>query len=73
MAESAALVPVPFYAPALIGTGSFFNFEETSRRPLLLEQLARTLAPEPEEGMAYSRNGRFIADTTIGRLVNIYI
>ena len=72
MAEFAALVPVPFYPPVRTGTGSSFNFGETTRRPLLSESRVRILASEPDEGLAYSRNGHFVADTRIGWLVNIY-
>ncbi|MBC2710884.1 MAG: hypothetical protein HGJ94_07775 [Desulfosarcina sp.] len=73
MAETAALVPVPFYAPVRTDTGLFFNFGKTPRRPLLIEQQARTVAPEADEGMAYSWDGRFIADRLMGTLVNIYV
>lgn len=73
MVESTALVPIPFFPPARIGTGLLLKFSETSKRPLLLEPLARTVAPEADEGMAYSGDGRFIADTWIGTLLNIYV
>lgn len=73
MAESVALVPVPFYPPVWTGTGSSFNFGQTTRRPLLAESRGWILASEPEEGLAYSRNGHFVTDTRIGWLVNIYV
>jgi hypothetical protein len=73
MAESAALVPVPFYAPVRTGTGTFFKFGETSRNPVLLEPQARTIAPEPDDGLTYSGGGRLVADTWIGTRVNIYV
>ena len=73
MAESVALVPVPFYAPVRTGTGSFFQFGEPSRHPVLLERQAHTVAPEPDDGLTYSGGGRFIADTRIGTRVNIYV
>lgn len=72
MAESASLVPVPFYAPVQTGTGTFFKYGETPGRPLLLEQQARTPANEPDECMAYSQNGCFVADTRIGTRVDVY-
>ncbi|MCB2148819.1 MAG: hypothetical protein KQI81_20230 [Deltaproteobacteria bacterium] len=73
MAESAALVPVPFYAPVRTGTGPFFTFGETSRHPVRLERPVRTIASEPDDGLTYSGGGRFVADARIGTRVNIYV
>lgn len=73
MAELAALVPVPFYAPVRTGTGPFFKFGEASRQPLPLEGPAWRIASEPDEGMTYSGDGRFINDTRVGTRVNIYV
>lgn len=73
MAESVALVAHPFYAPVRTDTGPFFKFGQTARRPLLFEQQVGIVAPEPDEGMTYCRDGRFIADTRIGNRLNIYV
>ncbi|WP_319405854.1 hypothetical protein [uncultured Desulfosarcina sp.] len=73
MAESAALVPVPFYAPVRTGTSPFFTFGETSRYPVFIERQARTVAPESDDGLTYSGGGRFVADARIGTRVNIYV
>ncbi len=72
MAESVALVPVPFYAPVRTGTSPFFHFGEPSRRLVLLERQAHPDASEPDEGLTYNSGGRFAADTRIGTRVNIY-
>jgi len=73
MTESVALVPVPFYPPVRTGTGSFLQFGESSRHPVLLERQAYAVAPEPDECLTYSGDGRFIADIRIGTRVNIYV
>lgn len=73
MPESAALVPVPFYAPVRVGTGSSFKDGKTYRRPLLLEQRVRVIASEPDDGLAYHRDGRFITESRIGIRVNLYV
>ncbi|MBR9987334.1 MAG: hypothetical protein KFF68_15630 [Desulfosarcina sp.] len=73
MAESAALVPIPFYPPVRTGNGTFFTFGESSRRLALLERQVRTAAPEPDDGLTYSGGGRLVADSWIGTRVNIYV
>ena len=73
MSRSTALVPVPFYPPVRTGTGSFFNFGTRSTRPLLIEQQVRTVASEPDEGMAYNRIGRVVGNPMVGTLVSIYV
>jgi hypothetical protein len=73
MSESTALVPIPFYAPVRAGTGSSFKFGETSHGPLLLAQGRRIVEAEPDDGMAYRRDGRFVDDVRIGGIVNIYV
>jgi hypothetical protein len=73
MAESVALVPVPFYAPVRTGTSPFFHFGEPSRHLVLLARQAYPVAPEPDEGLIYSDGGRFTADIRIGTRVNIYV
>ena len=73
MAESAVLVPIPFYPPVRCSTGTLFTSEESFRRPVLLEQKVRTAAPEPDDGLIYSGGGRLVADLWIGTRVNIYV
>ncbi len=73
MAESAALVPIPFYPPVRTGTGSLFTFGESSRHPVCLEQPVRAVTPEPDDGLIYSGGGRLVADLRIGTRVNIYV
>lgn len=73
MADSAALVPMPFYAPVRTGTGTLFKFGESSGRPLLPTQPVRTVAPEPDDALIYSTSGRLVADSWIGTRLNIYV
>lgn len=73
MAESAALVPVPFFAPVKTGTGPFFTFGETPGRPVLLDRPVRTIASESDGGLTYSGGGRFVSDSRIGTRVNVYV
>jgi hypothetical protein len=73
MAKSAALVPIPFYAPVRSVTGTLFKFGESSRRPVLLERQVWTVAPEPDDVLAYSGEGCLVADWHIGTRVNIYV
>ena len=73
MAESAALVPIPFYPPVRTGTGTLFKFGESFRRPVILKQQVRTVSSEPDDGLIYSGGGRLVADWRIGTRVNIYV
>ena len=73
MAESAALVPVPFYPPVRSGTDTLFTFGESSGGPVLFEPPMLTAAPEPDDGQTYSGGGRLVADAWIGTRVNIYV
>ncbi len=73
MAESAALVPIPFYPPVRSGAGTLFTFGESSRGPVRLAQPVRTASPEPDDGLIYSGGGRLVADLWIGTRVNIYV
>lgn len=57
----------------MTGTGWLFKFGKTPRGPLLPNPRAGRVASDPDEGSAYSRNGHFIADTRVGRRVDIYI
>ena len=73
MAESTALVPVPFHAPVRTGIGAYFKFRETSKPPLLLDQQVAAITPDGDEAMAYRRDGGLSADPHMGTLVNIYV
>jgi hypothetical protein len=73
MAESAALVPVPFYPPIRSGVGTLFTFGESSGGPVPLELQVPTASPEPDDGLIYSGCGRLVADVWIGTRVNIYV
>ena len=73
MADSAALVPIPFYPPVRTGTGTRFTFGESFRRPVLLMQQVQAVAPEPDDGLMYSGAGRLVVDLRIGTRVNIYV
>jgi hypothetical protein len=72
MADSTALVPIPFYAPVRTGTTTLFKFSESSGRPVPLSQPMRTVAPEPDDALIYSGSGRLVADSWIGTRLNIY-
>lgn len=73
MPETAALVPVPFYAPALKDTGPPFeaNPDYRSRRRLLRQARPPVVAPPGE--LIYGREGQLVADVSVGRIVNLYI
>jgi hypothetical protein len=73
MSESTAMVPIPFYAPVRVDTGLSYQFGERSNGVLLAEQAVRTIAPEPDDGMTYCRDGGFAGDTRIGRIINLYV
>lgn len=73
MAESAALVPVPFYPPVRTGAHAFFKFGDPYRRPWPSQPQVRTVAPEMDTGAAYTRSGRFLTDGLVGLHVNIYV
>ena len=73
MAESAALVPIPFYAPVRTGAGTLFKFGESFRRPVILKQPVRTVSSEPDDCLIYSGGGRLVADWRVGTRVNIYV
>ena len=73
MADSAALVPVAYYAPARTGTHVFFKFGDPSRGPWNNAPRVRTIAPPADHGMAYERSGRLSTDDRVGRLVDVYV
>ena len=72
MAETAALVTVPFYAPVRTDCGSSFKDQEPSSHRMVLVQRLRPLPFDPVTGAAYSREGRMIGDRCVGGLVDIY-
>ena len=67
------MVPIPFYAPVRVDTGLSYKSGDRSNGALLPEQAVRTVAHEPDDGMTYCRDGRFVDDILIGRIVNVYI
>ena len=73
MAESAALVPVPFYAPVRIDSLMEFNSDGTSRHQWGRETQPRTFDAEPKAGPVYTRSGRVWTDDRLGTLVDIYV
>ena len=73
MPETAALVPVPFYAPALKDTGLPFEANPDYRSRRRLQRQARPSAVVPPGELIYGREGHLVADVSIGRIVNIYI
>ncbi|BBO84624.1 hypothetical protein DSCO28_51900 [Desulfosarcina ovata subsp. sediminis] len=72
MLPSAALVPKPFYAPVPADSGMLRKFGQPARRALPREKLVRIAVPDPETGVAYNRDGRFVADAQLGTVVNLY-
>ena len=72
MTETAALVPIPFYAPVYTGTGAFDPYHNALPRPLAQPPTPQTARSDPMALLAYSREGRLIGDGTVGALVDIY-
>jgi hypothetical protein len=73
MAESAALVPVPFYAPARIDVPLEFQSGGTLERQRASQTQPRTIVTEPQAGPVYTRSGRVWTDNHLGTLVDIYV
>jgi hypothetical protein len=73
MAESAALVPVPFYAPVRIDASMAFNPGRTSRYQWGRYAQPRTIDAEPEASPVYTRSGRVWTDEQVGTRVDIYV
>jgi len=75
MAESAALVPVPFFPPVRTETGALYNYEDASNPPWPLQVGAQpdAAAPSRKTGTAYARDGSLVFDGTVGTRVNIYV
>ncbi len=73
MAESAALVPVPFYAPARIDVPTEFQSGGTFKRQRTSQSQPRTIAAEPQTGPVYTRSGRVWTDSPRGTLLDIYV
>ena len=72
MTETAALVPIPFYAPAYTGTGAFDPYHNALPRLLVLPPMPQIARSDPMAGLAYSREGNLIGDGVVGTLVDIY-
>jgi hypothetical protein len=73
MAESAALVPVPFYAPARIDVPIDFPYGGTRKRQRTGQAQPRSIATEPQAGPIYTRSARVWTDNHLGTLVDIYV
>jgi hypothetical protein len=73
MTESAALVPVPFYAPVRIDALVDFKSDGTARRQWGSETRPQMIDVEPEAGPLYTRSGRVWTDDRVGILVDIYV
>jgi hypothetical protein len=75
MSTHAALVPVPFYAPARIQTGKagpFFNHRPRARDTARLVQQERSATPDPDAGLVYDQRGTCVGDKRLGWLVNVW-
>ena len=72
MAETAALVTVPFYAPVRTDSGSSFSYQDPSPHRMALVQRLQPPPFDPVTGAAYGRQGRMIGDRCVGRLVDIF-
>lgn len=73
MPETAALVPVPFHAPARTDTGTPFHATTNQRFGQRIVRRVGPPASVPPEGLMYGREGRLMAGLSIGRIVSIYI
>ena len=73
MAESAVLVPVPFYPPVRYGTDVF---QPPHHLPVMRHPsatLSKAEGAPMDGGLVYCRNGRLHGDDTTGVHVNVYI
>jgi len=74
MAETAALVPVPYYPLVRIDPGGSDRFPDYPQRPGREDPRQRTTAARQQEHrMAYSRDGFLIADRLVGTQVDVYV
>ncbi|BBO77991.1 hypothetical protein DSCW_54080 [Desulfosarcina widdelii] len=75
MAESAALVPVPFFPPVRTDTGAFYKYEDASTPPWPMQGGVKldAAAPSRATGTAYARDGSLVFDGPVGTRVNIYV
>jgi len=74
MADTAALVPAPFYPLVRVDPGASHRFNDLPQRPGPIDPPERTTAAEQRgHRMAYSREGFPIADRQVGTQVDIYV
>ena len=74
MAETAALVPAPFYPLVRVDTGASLRFNDYPQPPGRKPHQEREAAAQQQgDRMAYSRDGLLIADRQVGVLVDIYV
>jgi hypothetical protein len=76
MSDPAALVPVPFYAPARIRTGNaetFFNHGQRARATTHVVHQQQTDAPGAGIGLGYDQRGAVVRDPSLGWIVNIWV
>ncbi|PID40853.1 MAG: hypothetical protein CR984_01125 [Proteobacteria bacterium] len=73
MAESAALVPVPFYPPVRYGAGIFQQNDFTSTPRAPVEAQTEVVFSETDRFQAYGRDGEMTRNPLLGRYVDIYI
>ena len=75
MAESAALVPVPFFPPVRTDTGALYQYEDAPTPPWPLQDGVRPNAVPSSRaaGTAYARDGLLVFDEPVGTRVNIYV
>ena len=74
MAETAALVPAPFYPLVRVDTGASHRFNDYPQPPgRKAHQDRETAAQQQGDRTAYSRDGLLVAERKVGTLVDIYV
>lgn len=75
MSDPAALVPVPFYTPARMGTGNaktFFDHRQRARPAAPMVHPQWPAKAEADAGLVYDKSGAFVGDRSLGWIVNIW-
>lgn len=76
MSDPAALVPVPFFAPARVQTGNagtYSNDGQRARRTTRVVHPKRSVVHPPvDAGLVYNRQGLRGGDKQLGWIVNIW-